>query len=284
MTDLGRALVLGGGGVTGIGWETGLLAGLAENGLLLSEADVVVGTSAGAVVGAQLRSGRPIEQLYERQLEDASGEIAARMSPLTLLRFVALSAWPGDEVRARVRTGRAALRATTVPEGERLRVIQARLPSSEWPAARLLLTAVDAVSGELMVFDNQSAVDLSHAVAASCAVPLVWPPMTIGNRRYIDGGVRSVTNVDLAKGCSRVVVLAPITASLRRSASIGRQLAGLGPGVRSVVLSPDAESRRAIGNNVLDPARRAGSAQAGRRQAATVVEAVRSVWTEVSHS
>ena len=284
MKDLGRALVLGGGGVTGIAWEIGMLAGLADKGLVLSAADLVVGTSAGSVVGAQIRSGASIEQLYEQQLEDASGEIAARMSPLTILRFIALSAWPGDPARARARTGRAALRATTVPEGERLRVIESRLPKSEWPAERLLVTAVDAVSGEAKIFDNQSDTDLVHAVAASCAVPLVWPPITIAGRRYIDGGVRSVANADLAEGCSRVVVLAPITATLRRGSGIRDQLAALGPNVRSIVVSPDAESRRAIGNNVLDPARRAASARAGRRQAATVIEAVRSIWSEAAQT
>lgn len=271
--------MLGGGGVTGVAWETGLLMGLAEAGLDLSLADLFVGTSAGSVVAAQLTSGRPIADLYAAQVAAASGEIAARMSRSALIRFVLAMAWPGDPQRARARLGHAALRAKTVPEAERRAVIMRRLPKHEWPQRRLLITAVNADTGAAVMFDRDSGVSLVDAVAASCAVPLVWPPMTIGGQCYIDGGVRSVANVDLAKGCARVVVIAPTTAALRRADRPAAQVAALGPGVRSVVVSPDAASQAAIGPNVLDPARRARSAQAGRAQAAAVADQVRAVWS-----
>jgi NTE family protein len=159
-------------------------------------------------------------------------------------------------------------------------VIESRLPRHEWPARpRLLVTAVDADTGDAVVWDGDSGVDLVDAVAASCAVPLVWPPMTVNGRRYIDGGVRSPTNADYATGCSRVVVLAPTTAAVRRSGRITRQLASLGPQARTVVCTPDAQARAAIGRNVLDPARRAAAARAGRRQAADVLGAVKAVWS-----
>ncbi len=274
-----RALVLGGGGVTGIAWETGLLAGLAEAGIDLSSADVIVGTSAGSVVGAQISSGAKLNDLYLAQLADPTGEIAARMGPTTTLRFVAAMAWPGDEQRARARLGRAALKARTVPEAERRAAISTRLPSASWPERRLLITAVDAETGELRVFDREGGVPLPDAVAASCAVPLVWPPITIGGRRYIDGGVRSVANADLAGGCDRVVVLAPVTFALRRSARIASQLASLGAGVRSVVVSPDSQARQAIGGNVLDPAHRVAAARAGHAQSAGVAESIAAIWS-----
>jgi NTE family protein len=274
-----RALVLGGGGVTGIAWELGMLAGLADNGVELTSADLVVGTSAGSVVGAQVLSGTSIEDLYAEQLADATGEIAARMGNGALVRFVIASLWPGDGRRGRAYLGRAALAARTVPESERRAVIESRLRSNQWPERRLLITAVDAESGDVRVFDRDSGVPLSEAVAASCAVPIVWPPITIRGRRYIDGGVRSIANADLAFGCDRVVVLAPVTVALRRSGRIASQLGGLGPGVRSVVVSPDAEARGAIGRNVLDPAKRAASARAGRRQAASAISAVGDVWS-----
>src|SRR5216683_2568483 len=225
-----RALVLGGGGVTGIAWETGLLAGLAEAGIDLSSADVIVGTSAGSVVGAQISSGAKLNDLYHAQLADPTGEIAARMGPTTTLRFVAAMAWPGDEQRARARLGRAALKARTVPEAERRAVISKRLPSASWPERRLLITAVDAETGELRVFD-------------------------------------------------RVVVLAPVTFALRRSARIATQLASLGAGVRSVVISPDSQARQAIGGNVLDPAHRVAAARAGHAQSAGVAESVAAIWS-----
>jgi len=273
-------LVLGGGGVTGIAWETGLLAGLSEAGIDLTSADVVVGTSAGSVVGAQILSGVSLKDLYAEQLAEPRSEVAARMGTITLLRFVAAMAWPGGESRGRARLGRAALRARTVPEAERRAVIAKRLPSSSWPErARLLVTAVDAESGDSRVFDRESGVPLAEAVAASCAVPLVWPPITIDGRRYIDGGVRSIANADLAVGCDRVVVVAPATFALRRSSRIENQLASLGAAVRSVVISPDAQARQAIGRNVLDPARRVASARAGHAQSAAVVQSIAAVWS-----
>jgi NTE family protein len=274
-----RALVLGGGGVTGIAWETGVLAGLAEAGVDLTSADVVVGTSAGSVVGAQILSGVALEDLYAGQLADATLETSARIGTTAVLRFVIASLWPRDEERARARLGRAALRARTVAGSEPKAVIEQWVPSRAWPERRLLITAVDAETGEARVFDRDSGVPLPDAVAASCAVPLVWPPITINGRHYVDGGVRSITNADLAAGCDRVVVLAPVTGALRRSGRIGSQLASLGSSIRSVVISPDAQARKAIGRNVLDFAHRAASARAGRAQSVSVSAAVVSLWS-----
>ena len=282
VTRGGRALVLGGGGVTGVAWEIGMLLGLAEAGLDLSAADLFVGTSAGSVVAAQLTSGAPLDQLYEAQLADASGAIAAHMSRGALARFLLAMAWPGDPQRARARLGHAALRAKTVSEAERRSVIERRLPSHDWPQQRLLIPAVDAETGEVVVFTRDSGVSLVDAVAASCAVPLVWPPITIGSHRYMDGGVRSVANVDLAMGCERVVVIAPTTAGLRsadRPSSQMRALSKAGNDVRAAIVRPDSRARTAIGRNVLDPAHRAVSAKAGHVQAAAEVEQVRAVWS-----
>lgn len=279
MSTARRALVLGGGGVTGIAWETGILAGLAQAGVDLTSADVVVGTSAGSVVGAQILSGIALEDLYAEQLKDATGEIPAKIGMGVMARFVIGALWPGDERRGSASIGHAALKARTVPESVRRAVFEERLPSRVWPERRLIITAVDAETGEARAFDRDSGVPLLDAVAASCAVPMVWPPITINGHRYIDGGVRSATNADLAAGCDRVVVLAPVNFGLRRSRRIDNQLASLGASVRSIVISPDAQSRRAIGSNVLDPAHREASARAGRRQAASVSDAVAATWS-----
>jgi NTE family protein len=273
-----KALILAGGGVTGIGWELGILTGLAELGLDLSDADVVVGTSAGSVVGAQLTTGVPLPELYAAQLRDPTGEIAAKLGPAVLLRFALANLLPGSDQRARARVGKLALAARTVPEAERRAVIEERLPQREWPERQLLVTAVEAETGDFTVFDRDSGVPLVDAVAASCAVPMVWPPITIAGRRYVDGGVRSGANADLATGCGRVVVLAPMTASLRRSGRISEQLATLGPKVHAAVISPDDKARKAIGRNILDPAARAASARAGHAQAASVRDQVAVAW------
>jgi NTE family protein len=274
-----RALVLGGGGITGVAWETGLLAGLAQAGLDLTSADVVVGTSAGSLVGAQILSGATLEDLYAEQLKDATGEIAAKMGVGARVRFVIGSVWPGDERRGRAHLGRAALKARTVPESVRRAVIEQRLPNRSWPERRLLITAVDAETGEAKVFDRDGGASLTDAVAASCAVPMVWPPITINGRRFIDGGVRSTANADLAVGCDSVVVLAPVIFALRRRHRIESQLARLGPSVRSILVSPDVQAQKAIGLNVLDPAYRAASARAGRLQAVNAAHAVAAVWS-----
>lgn len=274
----GRALVLGGGGVTGIAWEVGLLHGLATAGVDLSDADLFVGTSAGSVVAAQITSGVPLEKLFDEQVTEATGEVTAQLGLGVIARFVLASAWPGERQRGRAWLGRAALRAHTVPEAQRRAIIKQRVPYQAWPDQRLLVTAVDAESGEARIFDRQSGVPLVDAVAASCAVPVVWPPITIDGRRYVDGGVRTVANVDLAAGYERVVVVAPVQGALRRSDRPAAQAAALGADVRTVVVTPDAAARAAIGRNVLDPAQRVPSARAGWAQAETVAERVRAVW------
>jgi NTE family protein len=281
MSDQRRALVLGGGGITGIAWEIGVLAGLAEAGVDLTGADLLVGTSAGSVVGAQLTSGADLEALFARQLEPPTGEQAARMTCSALLRYgLAALRSRRDDVGFRRRIGALALAAEraglTATEQERLDVIGSRLVSREWPDRDLRITAVDAQSGEFRVLDRTSGVPLLQAVAASCAVPGVYPPVTIDGRRYVDGGMRSAANADLAEGHDRVVVLAPIPRGMGPLASVDAQVTGMV--ARVAVVSPDDASRRAIGRNVLDPAARAGSARAGRAQTADVAAEVTEVW------
>ena len=272
------ALVLGGGGVTGIAWELGLLAGLADRGVDLTGADLVIGTSAGSVVGAQVTSGTSLAELYDAQLQPAEGEIGASLGVSFLLRFVGLQLLPGGAQQRQRRVGRAALQARTqATEEQRVEVIGQRLRSSQWPDRDLRVTAVEAATGEFVVFDRHGEADLVHAVAASCAVPLVWPPVRIGGRAYVDGGVRSGSNADLADGADVVVVLAPMVRALRRDQSVSAQLARTGAR-GSVVISPDAAAVTAIGRNVLDPARRAGSARAGYAQAFAEVDRVREAW------
>ncbi|RBY95860.1 patatin-like phospholipase family protein [Blastococcus sp. TF02-8] len=282
MSDQRTALVLGGGGITGIAWEIGVLAGLAEAGVDLTGADLVVGTSAGSVVGAQVTSGAPLEEMYARQLEPPAQEKVARVGRGTLARYAwAMLTSRGRDVEFRRRIGALALAAEkaglTPTEQERLDVIGSRLVSAEWPERDLTITAVDAASGDFRTFDRRSGVPLLQAVAASCAVPGVYPPVTIEGRRYVDGGMRSAANADLAQGYDRLVVLAPIPRGVGPLASVDAQVSGMVS--RVAVVSPDQASRTAIGRNVLDPAAREPAARAGRAQAAAVVAQVGEVWT-----
>ncbi|MFH9083989.1 patatin-like phospholipase family protein [Streptomyces sp. NPDC017673] len=269
---MGKALVLGGGGVGGIAWITGVLTGLAEAGRDVTGAGLLVGTSAGSTVAAQVGSGLELEELYARQVDPAL-QAAEIMAEMDLEKFAAEigaaleSAASMTELRRAV--GRVALDARTVSEAERRAVIESRLPSHGWPERPLKIVAVDAESGEPRVFDRASGVPLVDAVAASCAVPGVWPPVTIGERRYVDGGVRSVANADLAAGADRVLVLVPLGATepFPSERPLERSVAELrAGGAEVVVVAPDEASAAAIGDNALDPATRRPAAEAGRVQ------------------
>src|SRR5258708_24904 len=133
----GKALVLGGGGITGIAWEIGILAGLAEQDVDVTDADLVIGTSAGSVVGVDVRSGVPLAELYDKQTAPAQGEIYAKMGPAILLKYATAMGFTRKPELARRRIGAMALRARTEPEAERRTVIESRLPVREWPAGRL---------------------------------------------------------------------------------------------------------------------------------------------------
>ncbi|MEU8841938.1 patatin-like phospholipase family protein [Streptomyces roseus] len=274
------ALVLGGGGLTGVGWEAGVLYGLARAGVDLTAADLVVGTSAGSVVGAQLTSGLlSPQELYERQLGDPAGEVAARLGTGLIARYAVAMVRSRDPEAYRRRVGALALAADTGEEAERRKVLEARLVSHTWPERRLVVTAVDALTGELAAFDRQSGAGLVEAVSASCAVPGVWPPVTVGGRRFIDGGIRSATNADLASGCSRVVILAPMALGSGLVPSPAAQAARLREaGARVLLITPSAQARKAFGRNVLDPARQDPAARAGLAQAASHAAEAAAVW------
>jgi NTE family protein len=276
-----RALVLGGGGVAGVAWEIGVIESLALGGINLRDADRIIGTSAGAAVGAQLCTDESLESLCARQLVPAaqSSELEIDFDVEAIAEVVIGALKAGlepNEMRARM--GALALRTNTVDESVRRAVIASRLCDHEWSSRELIVTAVDASSGEFVTFDRHSGVDLIDAVAASCAVPGVWPPVTIGASRYIDGGVRSVVNLDLAADCDIVVVLAPSVMGF--GGSVLEQAAQLRKtGVTVEVIAADDASEAAFGPNVLDPATREPSLIEGRRQGAAAVERLRLVWT-----
>jgi NTE family protein len=271
------ALVLGGGGITGIAWELGILKGLADGGVDLSRADLVVGTSAGSVVGAQITNGASLDDLYATQLEPADHEIGASLGRLTMLRLLPPMLMPGSQRKKLARIGKLSMRAHAPGGEQRIDVIRSRIGVADWPERELKVTSVEAESGEFVAFDRTSGVDLVHAVAASCAVPLVWPAVTIKGKHYVDGGMRSTANVDLATGADAVVVIAPLPQAFSKATSIRAQLTATGAS-RAAVVTPDEKALVDIGRNVLDPAKRADAARTGLRQAADVLAKVRRAW------
>ncbi|MEU9623256.1 patatin-like phospholipase family protein [Streptomyces sp. NPDC048155] len=274
------ALVLGAGGITGGAWETGILHGLAQAGVDLAGADLIIGSSAGAVVGAQLASGlMGLPELYGLQLADPRDMTGGKLGVLTVLRYAGavLSArTPEAYGRKLARIARDARLGITADE--RRAAIAERLPTADWPERPLRITAVDATTGELRTFDRDSAVPLADAVTASCAVPAVWPVATVGGRSWIDGGVHSPANAHLAAGYGRVVVIAPTARGNKAIASPRSQAAELAAqGARVEVITPDAAAKKAFGRNPLDPGHRAAAARAGLAQAASHTEAVAAV-------
>jgi len=281
---MSRALVLGGGGLAGVAWEIGLLAELIDGGSDLAAADTVIGSSAGSVVGTLLRTEPSLAPSLALQLDprDAGGELSVKLDPeLLWTMFGEAVSGARDLTSALSRIGAMALATPTVTEAERRQVIEARLPSHEWPAARLLITAIDAERGDLLVFDRDAGVPLVDAVAASSAVPGVWPPVTIGDRRYIDGGSGSPTNAGLAAGHDRVLVVAPVAPPARGPfLGIEDEVHDLEQqGSRALVITADDAARAAFGTNPLDPAARPASARAGRRQGWSLAAAVRAFWS-----
>jgi NTE family protein len=265
-------LVLAGGGVAGIAWETGFLLGVQDAdpaaAQRLVDADLLLGTSAGSTVAAQISSGLPLEALYKRQLAQNTHEIAPPLEVGDLMELFQQAAGDAStSMRERLRAiGARAVSAPTVSEDVRRSVIARRLPSHRWPDRRLEVTAIDVETGERVVFGRDSGVTLVDAVAASCAVPVVWPPVTIGDRRFMDGGVGSSANVDAATDADTVVMVAPTpepgVSPFGRS--LADELAGH-PG-RGLGIFADDASIVAFGRNPLDPRCRPASAMAGRDQ------------------
>jgi NTE family protein len=276
-----RALVLGGGGVAGIAWETGLLFGLAEQGVDVLDADVFLGTSAGSAVAAAITTDTPLADLHDRQAFPAgdSPEIPVEFDVEKMVAdWTALmgSAGAGQELRAAI--GRYALAAPTVPERRRREVIEARLPQHKWPDRDLRIVAVDATTGEERVFTAADGADLVDVVAGSCAVPGVWPPASIEGHRYIDGGVRSSTNVDLVADFNVVLVLAPVEDLTVVDPDVDKASKKVLKRKKTLTIRPDHDSLAAFGANPLDPATARPAAQAGRAQAAAVADDVRALW------
>ena len=197
-----RALVLGGGGSTGNAWLIGVIAGLFDAGLDVTAADLIIGTSAGSTAAAQIAGATPTEllaailaaapQQRTGPVGSDGGRVPIRPVADHMERTSKIIAAAEDAADMRRRMGAAALEMDAASDGswqtQWRATVAARLPSQRWPERTVLITAVDAHTGEPVVFDRHSGVDLVDAVAASCASGL---PYRIGDSRYIDGGYRS---------------------------------------------------------------------------------------------
>jgi NTE family protein len=289
-----RALVLGGGGSTGNAWLIGVIAGLSDAGLDVTEADLIIGTSAGSTAAAQITSATPNELLAAilaaepQQRTDPVKPDGGRVpiGPVAdhLERMSRIIAAAEDAADMRRRMGAAALKMDAASDGSghtRWRAtVTARLPSQRWPEQAVLITVVDAHTGEPVVFDRHSGVDLVDAVAASTAG---GPPYSIGDHRYIDGGYRSIENADLAAGYGRVLVLSPFGGRSRHPREWGTHLAAQvdelrARGSRVETIFPDSDSEHLFGANAMDLSLRPPAARAGYDQGRALAEQLTEFW------
>lgn len=289
------ALVLGGGGSTGNAWLIGVLAGLFEAGVDVTDADLTIGTSAGSTAAAQVAGATPTELLaamLDAEPRSGTGQggpdparDAVRSTTAHLERMRALIDSARDQAELRRTVGARALELEAMSDGERRdqwrATVASRLPSRQWPRRRLLITAVDAETGEPAAFDRDSGVDLVDAVAASCSSGAAY---RIGDRAYIDGGYRSnAENADLATGYARVLVLSPFGGRSLVPVSWGTHLAtqldelrARGSGVEAIF--PDGEIEHMFGANAMDPSLRPPAARAGYDQGRALAERIAEFW------
>jgi NTE family protein len=290
-----RAVVLGGGGLTGIAWLTGYIASLQEAGVPIDDADLILGTSAGSVVGAQLAAGRNFNRLYRFLGNDRVPARTALLSvygkmptpsPEEIERLA--EAWHSDvpsSQESRIEAGKVARESRTMPERAWVTLIGLFLLIRHWPGPRLGVTVVDAETGEIRLLREDDHVPLRTAVAASAAVPQVFPPVHIAGRAYIDGGTGSVTNGDLAVGHDLVLFVIDHNAPRIGVGPLSRAAIDLeidrlrAAGSEVVVVEPDAGSLEAIGElAALDPARIQPAARAGRAQGYAEAARIADVW------
>ena len=276
----GRALVLGGGGSTGNAWLIGVIAGLFDAGVDATTADLTIGTSAGSTAAAQIAGATPAHLLaailsaapQPRTAPAGSDSARARVRSAAnhMERTSRIIAAAKDAADMRRRMGAAALEIDAASDGSgqtRWReTVAARLPSQRWPQRPVFITAVDARTGEPVVFDRHSGIDLVDAVAASCSSGL---PYRIGDSYYIDGGYRSnAENADLAAGYGRVLVLAPFSGRSLQPLDWGTNLATQvdelrASGSRVETIFPDKNSEHMFGVNAMDLSLRPPAARAG---------------------
>jgi NTE family protein len=270
-------VVLGGGGATGEAWEVGLLRGLRDAGIDVSQADLVVGTSAGAIVAVQLRVGQSLDALYDGQIGPAGPRAPLDLRGVDLGYFQETSRlWQGVDTTPaqRIEVGRRALAAPRViSEDAWVQRWASALGGAAWPSRPLLIAVIDVLDGSTRLVDGTQGVPLERAVAASSALPGLVAPIWLGDRQYMDGAVGG-THLNAAAGYGLVVGAAPAPRP-----GTAREIEELrARGSQVVNVTPDADSRAALGPNSLDRARLRPSAEAGLRQAAAVAAELAGLW------
>ena len=292
-----RALILGGGGASGNAWAIGVVAGLFDAGLDVTEADLIVGTSAGSTTAVQISGRTRLPELFADIIAAAAqvrtGPVAAdskrvpngpAANHMEMTGGIIAAAKSLGDMRRRMGAALLAMDGSSNASRQKQwrATVAARLPSDQWPHRRMLITAVDAHTGEPVVFERDSGVDLVDAVAASCAGGFAY---SVGDNQYIDGGYRANENADLAGGYARVLVLSPLGGQSRHPVAWGTRLATQadelragGSGVETIFPDRDSHNAIGVGMDLMDLSRRLPSARAGYEQGRALAERLTGFW------
>jgi NTE family protein len=275
-----KAVVFGGGGSVGTGWQTGLNAGWNRAGIDLTDADLILGTSAGAAVGVQVALRQDLDRQLARYraawLRHAAGQPTRVLSldrdqVLQLQKLFDLGHAQGlTDKRVRQEIARAALGARTVSEQEFLLTVK-YLAGERWPA-NYICTALDIDTCEFVPLTAALGGDLQHGVAAAVAVPGFYPPITVAGHRYVDGGCLSPTHLDLAADYDEVLFVQMTETPQREFDALERS------GAQLLIIQPDEESLAVMGDNLMDASAAFGAAEAGLAHGQRTAAAVRAFW------
>lgn len=285
-----RGLSLGGGGVYFVAWQVSYLHEMARRGIHLAGAQRVVGTSAGSLVSSVLEAGHLARLHRELALLARVPKVLGALAPAGGLspsqqRAVDLFGAAADSAPDTIRAiGHAALAAEAPAAAVMRRNVGLILASRRWPSPALHLSVVDAFTGERCVVTSSSQVPIARAVAASSAVPGLFSPQPILDRRCMDGGVSGTgLHLDVVAGAAKVMAL-----GLTDGAGVDVGMMTAHPG--SIV--EELDELRATGTEVffrmpetmdpltlMDPAAVPAAIAMGARQAAADADELRAFWS-----
>lgn len=281
---MSKALVLSGGGPLAVAWECGVLSGLAQSGFALSLADFVLGTSAGAIVGAQIASGRDPSLMANLIIAEAENTSVAKAGsfypPDAIAKLPELFRKSQTGETGRIEVGAYAMAAST-PENPAayIKRMTSIIGFDSWPE-KIGIVVVDIAAGKPRVLCRDCGATLGTGVAASCCLPGLHPPVAIGGKHYMDGGLRSAANADLVGRFDVVLVLSfnpPGPVGQRMISRVTAQVDELAAsGMTVSVITPDEACLDAIGSDTMDFARRPEVAlraiEQGTKAAASLAE------------
>ena len=246
-----KALVLGGGGITGIAWESGVLAGLIDSGILVNHADKILGSSAGSYVGSILANGQNMKTYYEQLANNRDNADNAQLDPslFELWREAFVQGKTDEQVIGKYLGDIINKSPSTVSLEERERSVRKRIGNVDW-TPQLEITAINAKTGTLESFNETSGISLMEAVMASGAVPGIWPHVDMLGDSWIDGGMISSTNARLMANYKDIIILAPLDQKQGLVPSVYEDVETLKTNSNVTLITPDQDSRNIIGTNI----------------------------------